>query len=532
MKSFLRPTLSLAGLGGTAGPSQWSRRAGALSLRLMLVFASACTTASAWHDEDGQSLAFEEERGIERHDSLHDWESGLNFCSAPVVENCSTPANENCDDQIACTGTPLEIRRFGAAGMQMPRDAVMDADGNAIIVGTFSGALDFGDGLLESHETDDIFIVKLDRDGAPVWSRSFGDDKSQFVHRVAVDADQNIVMTGHFRGTVDFGGGPLISAGAKDVFLVKLDASGNHVWSKSFGDDQDQVARGVAADQDGNVFIAGTLWGSADFGNRSVTSAGWDDIFVVKLDKNGDAIWTKTFGDQETQEAWDIATDREGNVIMTGFALGNFDFGDGPTAGAGMPDAVLVKLDGNGITRWSRRFGDGGMQFGQSVAVDSKGNIVMTGQVHGSIDFGDGPVKSAGKHDIYIAKFSPDGDTLWHRELGDAAEQTSVVVTIDGADAVLVTGSFEGRMEVGSSVLTSAGGNDAFVIKLDPDGGPIWSRRMGDADFQEGSAIMSDSMGNVLVTGRVMGGISLGRNLAIDAGADMLFDVFLAAFKP
>ncbi|WP_437997557.1 SBBP repeat-containing protein [Sorangium sp. So ce185] len=423
------------------------------------------------------------------------------------------------------------VHRIRAAGMQVPTDIAVDGDGSTIIAGNFDGSLDIGGARLVGHETDDIFVIKLGPSGAPVWSKSFGDDNIQHVQRISTDADGNVLLIGHFRGTIDLGGGPLVSAGARDIFVAKLDPSGRHVWSKRFGGAHDQLGRGIAADRDGNVLIAGTLWGSVDFGGGMMKSAGWDDLFVAKLDRSGEYLWARTYGDEETQEASDLTVDGQGNVVVTGYALGVVDFGDGPTVGAGMPDAILVKLDRDGSTLWSHRFGDDGTQLGHSVGVDDEGSVVMAGAARGSIDFPDKSFHSAGGYDLYVAKFNAAGELLWHRQFGDAQDQSSIAISIDRAGAVLLTGSFEGSLDFGCSPLVSAGKTDAFAAKLDPYGDTLWSWAMGDTDSQAGMGISGARGGGVIVTGVVSGAVGL-KFHPLAAAGDLSSDIFLARFRP
>lgn len=431
----------------------------------------------------------------------------------------------------ACVGTPLGIRSFGDAGDDIPMDSATDRQGNLIIVGYFDGTLDLGAGPMTSGELSDVFVVKLRPDGTAMWSKRFGDDNQQEAQRVAVDADGNVVIIGTFRGTVDFGGGPLVSAGSRDAFVVKLDADGNHVWSKRFGDRDEQFGRGVATDGQGNVFIAGTAWGTVDFGGGPLKSAGFDDIFVAKLDKDGQHLWSKLFGDAQTQEAWDLATDADGNVAMAAYILGNVDFGDGLTQGGANPDAAVVKLSGDGATLWSHRYGDQQQQFGQGIAVDSQGNVVFTGLMQGSVEFGDGPVQSAGAFDFFIAKFDPMGKVLWHHRYGDQYDQPSLLVSVDATDAVLLTGFFLGTVDFGGTPLVSAGGTDAFAAKLDSAGHTLWSRRMGDAADQKGSGITSDLTGGVNVIGLLGGTIEVG-DASVTNASPYSADAFIARFGP
>jgi hypothetical protein len=430
-------------------------------------------------------------------------------------------------------GSAVDLSRFGEGGWQIPMDAGRAEEGTIVIVGNFDGSLDFGtgDGPLTNSQPDDVFVVKLDPCGVPIWRKSFGDSETQTVQRVAIDHNGNILLIGEFRGAIDFGGGPLLSVGGDDIFVAKLDGAGNYLWSYRFGDAEDQFGRGIASDAMGNVYITGSFWGVVDFGGGQLHSAGWEDIFLAKFTAAGQFEWAKQFGDAETQEAWDLATDQQGNVLLTGYALGNLNFGDGLTTGAGMPDAILAKFDGNGSALWSHRFGDAGLQFGQSVAVDSNANVFMVGEVDGSIDFGDGPYTSAGGYDLFAVKFSADGALEWHREFGDAANQSSIVAAVANNGDLLLTGMAEGQTYFDDITISSAGSSDAFVARITREGAVCWARGMGDASFQAGTAIAVDGQNNVLVAGKMVGSIEID-GLSASTVQDTDLSLFLVRLSP
>jgi hypothetical protein len=146
-----------------------------------------------------------------------------------------------------------------------------------------------------------------------------------------------IVLAGVAYGEVDFGGGPLLSAGQSDIVAAKLDAAGKHLWSKRFGDGDPQHGYSVATDGAGNVVLTGLLYGTVDFGGGPLTSAGGSDIFVAKLDAFGNHVWSKRFGDASTQFGASVAVDSPGNVLL----YGTVDFGGGPVPNGG---GVVAKL--------------------------------------------------------------------------------------------------------------------------------------------------------------------------------------------
>lgn len=452
--------------------------------------------------------------------------------SRPRPSGILIEADENGDGEGTCTGIPIAVQSYGNGHEQYPLDIVMDEEGNSVIIGGIEGNIDFGKGELASAGYRDIFVLKLNDRGEILWSRSFGDAQYQQAQRVTLDAAGNIFVTGYFKGTVDFGDGPLVSEGNRDAFLVKLDRFGGHVWSKRFGDAGEQYGRGVAADADGNIYLSGSTTGTVDFGNGPLTSAGWEDIFVVKFDRDGFPLWSKLFGDATTQDCWDLVTDSKGNLVLTGFIQGVVDFGNGIVEVAtGQPDALLIKFDPSGETLWSKTAPGDGLQYGQSVSIDVDDNIIMTGAFNNEINIDGTVLRSAGQSDIFVAKFSPSGLLDWGKRFGDEGEQFSVIGSTDREKNILLTGTFEGTMNFGGGALPSQGFFDVFLAKLDPLGGYLWGRSFGDAEYQEGVGIVADAIGNVHLLGTFGGTMSFGES-SITASGPVSLDVFIGTLSP
>jgi hypothetical protein len=155
------------------------------------------------------------------------------------------------------------------------------------------------------------------------------------------------------------------------------------------------------------VVATGWYYGSVDFGGGSLKTAGDSEIFLAKFDTNGNHLWSKGFGGMYGDEdKKSVACDGSGNVIVTGYYFGTVDFGGGPLTSAGVSDIYLAKFDADGNHLWSKRFGDATCQGGHSVACDGSGNIVATGLLGGTVDFGGGPLTSSGS-DVFLVKFGP-----------------------------------------------------------------------------------------------------------------------------
>lgn len=451
----------------------------------------------------------------------------------PKPEDCATPQDEDCDGLApACKGNLLWARLFGKAGNERSVDLAVDAAGNVVITGYFDGSTDLGGGTMTSAGGSDLFVAKYDPSGAHIWSKRFGDVSDQVGLTVALDPSGNIVISGQFSGTLDFGNGPaLASAGTSDVFVAKLDTSGATLWSKRYGDAGMQGGKGLAVDASGNLFLTGYFYGTTDFGDGSpLVSAGSEDVFVAKLDPSGATLWSKRFGGAGLQQGNDIAVDATGNVLVTGLFFGAMDLGGGPLTSAGNADVFVAKLDPGGAHVWSKRFGDPAYQEGRAIAVDGLGNVVMAGYFFGVLDVvGGSPMMSAGASDLFVTKLDPSGATLWGKRFGDGGNQQGQGVAVDASGNLLVTGYFDGTVDLGGGPLASAGGSDAFVAKLDLNGEHVWSKRFGSAGDQEGHAILADGSGNVLATGYVYGAVDFGGGTLTSAGQ---WDAFLAKFMP
>jgi hypothetical protein len=412
---------------------------------------------------------------------------------------------------------------FGDANNSIPNAITTDGSGNVIVTGIFSGTVDFGGGPLASAGSYDIFVVKFNAAGNHLWSKRFGDSSEQYAYSIAADGPGNVLVTGYFQGTVDFGGGGLTSAGSYDIFVAKFDAAGNHLWGKRFGDAGEQFAEVVTADGSGDLIVAGYFDGTVDFGGGGLTTGGSYDIFVAKFDAGGNHLWSQRFGNTNPQYAFGLTTDGPGNVIMTGHFWGNVDFGGGALTSAGGHDVYVVKFDAAGVHLWSKSFGDADEQRTATVTADGSGNVIMAGYFGGTMNFGGGPLTSTGSWDVFVAKFDAGGTHLWSQHFGDANQQVGASVASDGSGNVIVTGYFQGTVDFGGGGLTSAGGNDVYVVKFDAAGGHLWSGRFGDVSEQAARSVATDGSGNVIVTGYFYSTVDFGGGPLTSAGVQNIF---------
>ncbi|MFT3774684.1 MAG: MopE-related protein [Minicystis sp.] len=326
----------------------------------------------------------------------------------PQVEDCSTAADEDCDGKTPpCPGAEIWAKAFGSTLDEEGNVVAVDAADNVLLGGYTNNTVDYGCGPLTAGALDGALVVKFTAAGTCVWSKRYGVNAG--VAGVTADASGNVFFTGNYNQSIDFGGGVLPNAGSTDGFLVKLDPGGNYVWAKGFGDAQAQTASAVATDAAGNVFTIGYFAGSMNLGGSTLSSMGSSDVYVAKFSPTGTHLWSKRFGDSANQIGKHLAVDPSGNVIIIGSFAGTIDFGGGPLTSQGLNDIFVAKLTSAGNHVWSKRFGDSADQTGSAVDTDATGNIVITGYFNGTIDLGAGPLTSLGVADIYLAKLESLG---------------------------------------------------------------------------------------------------------------------------
>ncbi len=174
---------------------------------------------------------------------------------------------------------------------------------------------------------------------------------------ITVDSSGNSYITGYFEGTVDFGGGNVTSAGAADIFILKLNSSGTFQWVNIFGGTSTDVGQGIAVDSSGNSYITGSFQGTVDFGSGDITPSGFDDIFVLKVNPSGTFQWVNTFGGTSIDVGEDITVDSSGNSYITGWFRETVDFGGGNVTSVGGADIIVLKLNSSGTFQWVNTYG-------------------------------------------------------------------------------------------------------------------------------------------------------------------------------
>jgi hypothetical protein len=419
-------------------------------------------------------------------------------------------------------------QNFGGALEDQGLAIAVDPWGNVIVTGRFDGTVDFGGGPLVTRGLRDVFLAKYDANGVHQWSHRFGGFRVDQGLAVAVDDSGNVVVAGEFREVADFGGGDLVSAGFEDIFLAKYDKDGVHQWSQRFGGPEFGGPRGIAVDAAGNVIMTGTFNDTVDFGGGDLVARDYDyDIFLAKYDPNGVHQWSQSFGSIHGEWGVAVAVDALDNVIATGFHQGTVSFGGDSLTSAGGFDIFLAKFNAGGVHQWSQRFGGTGTDWGKAIAVDPGGGIAIIGDFTDMVNLGGDDFISTGSDDIFLAKYDASGAHQWSRQFGGFGFDTGNGLAVDASGNLVVTGQFWEEADFGGGSISGPGGSDVFVAKYNSSGWHQWSQAFGGEIVDVGTAVALDDSGNAIVTGYFWGTANYGGGDLI-SGGDL--DIFVAKY--
>ncbi len=341
----------------------------------------------------------------------------------------------------------LWSRTFGGDSPDGCFSVQQTSDGGYMLAGFTSS---FGAG------SDDFWLVKTNTNGDSLWSHTYGGDDDDWCHSAQLTTDGGFVLAGM---TDSFG------AGNRDFWLVKTNANGDSLWSRTYGGTGDDECRSIQPTADGGYVLAGytTSFGA---GNR--------DFWLVKTNANGDSLWSRTYGGGIDERCLSVQQTTDGGYVLAGHSQ---------SFGSGSRDFWLVKTNANGDSLWSRAYGGSGWDECYSVQQTSDGGYVLAG---GSDSFG------AGRSDCWLVKANANGDSLWSRTFGGSNWENyySLQQSTDG-----------GYILVGWTNSFGAGLKDFWLIRTNANGDNVWSRTFGGSEYQECFSVQQTTDGGYVLAG-------------------------------
>lgn len=423
------------------------------------------------------------------------------------------------------------VATAGGSTFDNGADIAIDLNGNVFTTGSFKKTVDFdpGNGVFDLSAWDvnyyDAFIQKLDEDGNFIWATSFGNGDDDRGTAVCVDDAGNLYALGYYEDSIEVDPGIgeywLYALGMVNTYLIKYDPNGNLLWANTIGGSGHVWGEDMVIDGLGNLYLTGHFGGTPDFdpgpGISNISVVGGYDLFVQKIDSNGNMLWIRTIGGNIDQQGFALCLDDYDNIYVTGTFEGTADFDPGigvyNVTTTGQFDVFVLKLDLNGNFDWVANVGGTQEDQGYGINTDQNGNVYATGRFEGlNADFDPGSGTSlldaeGGSIDIFLFKLDSTSNFQWAVSFGSIYNDSGRDVLLDAQNNVTLSGSFTQIIDfdpgVGIQNVSAFGGTDIFILTLDQNGNYIWAGNIGSGgsggDYP--SDLEFDQLGNFYLTG-------------------------------
>jgi uncharacterized delta-60 repeat protein len=355
----------------------------------------------------------------------NDADSSRNPGKTEICDNKDNNCNGQTDEGNVCGLASTFAKTIGGSYDDVAYSIIQSSDGGYVVAGRTES---FGAG------SRDFYVVKLDSSGNVLWTKTIGGSSEDRANSIIQSSDGGYVVAGW---TKSFG------AGDYDIYVVKLDSSGNVLWTKTIGGSALDEALSIMQSSDGGYVIAGY---TRSFG------AGGRDFYVVKLDSSGNVVWTKTIGGSSDDVAYSIIQSSDGGYVVAGWTS---------SFGAGSSDFWVVKLDSAGNVLWTKTIGGDGTGKAYSIIQSSDGGYVVAGYTESF---------RAGYVDIYVVKLDSSGNVVWTK--------TIIGRSSDDFPWSIIQGSDGGYVVAGHTYSLGAGGWDFYVVKMDANGNVCFSQNV------------------------------------------------------
>lgn len=434
--------------------------------------------------------------------------------------------------------TGLEwVKSAGSTSYDWNRKIIVDGNDNSISIGQYQGTIDFNPNVgTQSYTSNgffDFFIQKRAPNGDLIWARSFGGLGNDDASSVAIDSLGDIYITGFYEDTLVFNTGgqtqTLISNGGQDIYVLKLNSNGDFEWANSFGSNYAlEFGEALTVDKFGDILFTGRYYGTVDFDpgpstyNLTSNSSG-QDMFIQKMNTDGDFVWCYSFNGTRSQVGQDIETDENGDIFMIGHFQGQLDFNLGTgvaieTSSQELTyDIFVLHLTKDAEFVWVKTLKGSQNNYGNAISLDENGNVIITGQYIATVDFDPGPLINeftsgpfwGQSYNIFIEKLDPAGNLIWVVDFGGDLNDMGYDLTTDFNNDIYIVGTFQDSVDfdpgIGTYNLFSQGSPDAFMLKLDSNANLLWVNSIGDAYNDFGRSICLDSDGDIYSCGEFSG---------------------------
>jgi hypothetical protein len=377
---------------------------------------------------------------------------------------------------------------------------------------------------------DDLLVYVVNEDGQVEWSLSDGGEGNQIAQEVVCDNEANIYLMGKFSGNLSFENETFESNGSFDMYLIKLDAFGNLQWVKTFGGPNSESFESINI-HNNKINIVGRYYEYTLIQNDTIWGVDGTDFFVSQFDLDGNLLQYVTFGGESVDYVSDVAADNMGNIYIAGDFYQNLQIGDDLLEAGDMLGIYLMKLNSNLDIIWYLQPNGSDLKPGVKISCDSEGNIALAGNFSGNVSFENTQLNTADfDEDIYVAYFSPDGELSWAKRFYSSSMESVKSFEMDRIGDVYIAGHYLNHIHFNDLVITynlCCGDPEIFFVKLNETGEVLnHSQLTGERSSLQDMYV--PEVNQVILAGQFSEHFQMGE---IELNSPTSYNVFLAYYK-
>lgn len=416
------------------------------------------------------------------------------------------------------------------ANVDVGKSIVSDKNGNVYLTGHFNGTVDFNPGkgtslLSSAGLNENIFFAKYNANGNFIWAKQLGDANKSGGIDIQVDDTGNVYLLANFDASTSLDFDPsgntvnVDGQGNKSIAFAKYTTNGDYVWAHAIAGSGDCIATSLKVNKNGNVFISGNFFFTADFDPSAatalLTNTGNSNGFIARYSNSGIYDWAKQLVGTSANEINNLNIDGSSNLFITGYYKSSCDFNAGGVpfirSNDGNADFFVARYAENGILNWAIAL-DGNLDdAGTALAIDKDHNVYVTGSFGDSLDTDPSAVdhflqtSTQGINNNFVCKYDATGAYVWSFSLGNNLESFSNSIAVNSDGTVHVAGAFAGSIDFnpnsGTEIRSAGNDYDIFVALYDSDGNYDWSTNFGSNANNKALKIEIDKNENFYLTG-------------------------------
>lgn len=317
--------------------------------------------------------------------------------------------------------------------------------------------------------------------------------------------DGSFFMAGEFLDTAQFGTKTIVSAGGTDVFLVKCAEDGEAIWSVRIGGTDYEYIQQIVSDDEGGVLVAGYFYGTTQIGPDIFTSYGSQDLFVAKYDQFGNFIWSIRAGGSMADYLSGLALNPEQDFFIAGYFYNSITIGDTTVQDARSSDIFTAKFSADADLLWVSSAGGSSSDMVNSAVCDHEGNLLIAGAYYNDITMGDTTMMTTNPVGVYVAIFQPDGQLNQVFQLDGTYLTTEVYLAAKPSGGFYMAGNFSEQISFGNDIFEAGEFNqDIFIASYDTYCDLQWARHAHSSSSDQVVGIETDAYNNLFITGHYL----------------------------